>query len=64
MLGYCYSNEIDGTITCYYIDEVCTYYPDGTVDCYPRTSFAPWVTPVAALIVITLLVLAIFIVRR
>lgn len=60
---YCYSNEIDGTLTCYYKDEICTYYPDGTVVCYPRAFVAPWGTPVTALLFITLLLLAILFVR-
>jgi hypothetical protein len=43
MLGYyCYANEIDGTLTCYYTDEICTYYPDGSVNCVPRVSIVPW----------------------
>ena len=33
----CHENE-DGSLTCYYPFQVCTYYPDGTVICVPRWS--------------------------
>ena len=58
MYGYCIFNELDGTLTCYYYDEICTYYPDGTVECYPRTFTARWSTPIVALIFITLLLVS------
>lgn len=60
MYVYCFSNEIDGTLTCYYPDEVCTYYPDGTVECYPRNFVFPWIAPIVALVFITMLLVSIY----
>jgi hypothetical protein len=59
---YCYDNEVDGTLTCYYVDQVCTYYPDGSVNCVPRASLVPWGTSVANLIFMIFLVVAFYLV--
>lgn len=32
----CYENG-DGSLTCYFPFQVCTYYPDGTVICVPKS---------------------------
>lgn len=57
---YCFFDEETQISICYFPDKICTYYPDGSVECVPRASRAQWVTPVVALIVITLLVVSYF----
>lgn len=54
---YCFFDEENQIAICYFPDKICTYYPDGSVECVPIASRAQWVTPMVALIVIIVAVL-------